>query len=66
LSLWIAALRIEIEWSAIPLSLRSAAAMGIVAYVVLWISRLFYGVLRVSIRPPHPVMGAVDPGATPV
>jgi hypothetical protein len=65
-SLWIAALRIEIEWSAIPLSLRSAAAMGIVAYVVLWISRLFHGALRVSIRPPHPVTGAVDPGATPV
>ena len=63
LSLWIAALRIEIEWTAIPLSLRSAAAMGLVAYVVLWISRLFLAPSELQFAALHPVMGAVDPGA---
>jgi hypothetical protein len=66
LSLWLAALRVEIEWTSIPLNLRQAAAMGVVAYVLLRISRLFHGVLRVSIRPPLHPMGAVDSGNTPV
>jgi len=65
LSLWLSALRVEIEWTSIPLDLRQAAAMGIVAYVLLRISRLFHGALRVAIRPPHP-MGVVDSGNTPV
>jgi hypothetical protein len=65
LSLWLAALRVEVEWTSIPFYFRQAAAMGIVAYVLLQISRLFHGVLRVSIRPPHS-MGAVNPGNTPV
>jgi FlaA1/EpsC-like NDP-sugar epimerase len=66
LSLWLVAMRIEVEWSTIPLNLRQAAAMGIVAWVILWASRLFYGALRVASRPPHPIMGTVDSGPTPV
>lgn len=65
LSLWLAALRVEVEWDSIPFSLRQAAIMGVVAYVLLRISRLFHDVLRVSVRPPHP-MGAVDSGNAPV
>jgi hypothetical protein len=66
LSLWLTAQRIEVEWSTIPLNLRQAAAIGIVAYVLLRISRLLHGVLRVSTLPPHAIVGAVHPGITPV
>jgi hypothetical protein len=66
LSLWLAAQRIEVEWSTIPLNLRQAAAIGIVAYVLLRIARLLHGVLRVSTLPPHAIVGAVDPGPTSV
>jgi hypothetical protein len=65
LSLWLVALRVEVEWDSIPFSLRQAAIMGVVAYVLLRISRLFHDALRVSIRPPLP-MGAVDSGNNPV
>jgi hypothetical protein len=57
LALWLSAQRIEIEWSSIPLNLRQAVSMGILAWVLLWASRLLHGVLKVAVHPPPPAWG---------
>ncbi len=60
LALWLSAQRIEIEWSSIPLNLRQAVSMGILAWTLLWASRLLHGVLKVAVHPPPPAWGQLS------
>lgn len=65
MALWLASMRVEVEWATIPLNLRQAASMGIVAWIVIRLARLLHQFLVVASRPPGPAAAVLPRGASP-
>ncbi|MBA2457981.1 MAG: hypothetical protein H0V43_03375 [Gemmatimonadales bacterium] len=51
LALSLAAMRVEVEWATIPLSLRQAVLVGVIFWTVVWAAREGHRILMVASRP---------------